>query len=110
MLPGPRSAYMNGAGWPDFGKITTTLDAQLPPDPSQRSYLVFADQMSDYGLWGQAILGPNYGRRMYAVVYNDSTPFDFEGNSGPWHPHLMLHEVTHTLGAVSDYAPFASGA
>jgi hypothetical protein len=55
-------------------------------------------------------LGAGAGRT-FAVAFNGDGGFGATYyNDGAWYPSLLLHEVTHNLGAVAESAPNSTGA
>ena len=57
---------------------------------------------------GDGQVGVGTGRA-YAMAFASET-IDTRYGAGAWYPSLLLHEVTHNLGAVADDAPNSSGA
>ena len=111
-LPQPRSAYLGDTG---FDTLRDDVLAALGPATGPRDLLIMADQLtttSTYGL-GEVLRGQDQpGAKnlhnkggLAAAIY--SVPGSSPGASG-WQPTMMLHEITHTLGAVQPSAPHST--
>ena len=111
-LPEPRSAYLGETG---FDTLRDDVLARLGPATGARDVLIMADQLattSTYGL-GEVLPGqdqpgaknPHNDGGLTAAIY--SVPGSSPGASG-WQPTMMLHEITHNLGAVRPSAPHST--
>lgn len=111
-LPKARSAYLGDAG---FDMLRDDVLAALGPAGGPRDVLIMADQLattSTYGL-GEVLPGadqpgarnPHNKGGLTAAIY--SVPGSSPGASG-WQPTMMLHEITHNLGAVQPSAPHST--
>jgi hypothetical protein len=116
-LPGTRSYY---AG--DFDRIASDVDARLGTADGPRNVVILADGLSNdsylFGL-GQRYrdddpgpgnlhnLGGLHAILFPPVGYDPAVAPGDEFYPGFW-PEGMLHEITHTLGAVQDSAPNTS--
>jgi hypothetical protein len=118
-LPGTRAYYSD-----NFTRITSDVGAALGATPAKRNVIILADQLtanpstSLYGL-GQHYNGgtsdlagasnPHNSGNLYAALFPPAgyTPPTVSGDQfypGFW-PEGMLHEMSHTLGAVNYSAP-----
>jgi hypothetical protein len=117
-LPGTRAYYAD-----DFDAIVAAVGQELEPASAPRNVVILADGLTNdsagslYGLgqmWGGAAAdvpdasNPYNDGDMYAALFPwdgfDPATDGAEFAPGFW-PEGMLHEITHTLGAVSDAAP-----
>jgi len=119
-LPGARSAYVDS-----FTTIRDAVGAQLGAASGPRNVVVLADGLTAnapgylYGL-GESYLSdiagssnPHASGGLYAMLfptlsYDPAVAPGDEFYPGFW-AEGMLHEITHTLGAVFDSAPHATG-
>jgi hypothetical protein len=121
-LPGTRASYAD-----QFTSIASAVGAQLGPASGPRNVVILADGLTNspagslYGL-GQTLGGPNAelpgatnphnAGGLYAALF---APQGYDPAVSPgdrfypgfW-PEGMLHELTHTLGAVMPHAPHAT--
>jgi hypothetical protein len=120
-LPGTRAYYID-----NFSRITGDVASALGATPAKRNVVILADQLtangpgSLYGL-GQhyaadsaAASNPHNAGNLYAALfppvgYSPPTSSGQQFYPGFW-PEGMLHEMTHTLGAVNSTAPHATTA
>ena len=111
-LPKARTAYLGEAG---LDTLRDDVLAALGPTTGTRDVLIMADQLattSTYGL-GEVLPGadqpgpqnPHNRGGLAAAIY--SVPGSSPGASG-WQPTMMLHEITHNLGAVQPSAPHST--
>jgi len=120
-LPQTRAAYL--AEDPDTRvmDVANAVDAVVGnPAGAQRTFVVWADDLrpAGPGVIGLAQTPPddtpgpdnaaNFAWGLHAVVYGtgDSTFMESEALT----VHAVLHEMTHTLGAVQSTAPHTTGA
>ena len=112
-LPEARSSYVD-----DFDSITGAVSTALGSTPVKRNIVILADGLTTntggfYGL-GEHYVGSiaevagssnihNSGG-LYAALF---PPLGYTPGSSFW-PEGMLHEITHTLGAVNSGAPHAT--
>jgi hypothetical protein len=119
-LPGARSTYVD-----DFDAIRSAVEAQLGASSSPRNVVVLADGLTAnapgylYGL-GESYnadfpgsSNPHAGGGLYAMLFptHGYDPTVAPGDQfypGFW-AEGMLHEITHTLGAVFGSAPHSTG-
>ncbi len=113
-LPGPHASY---AG--DFRAISSAVEAAID-GAGPRNTLILADELSttgyEFGL-GETVMGadgeqpgpdnPHNRGGLSAVLFsrNGAAP---PGPGATWWPEGLLHEVTHTLGAVQWGAPHST--
>ena len=115
-LPGPHSSY---AG--DFRALAGAVDAALGSAGGPRHVLILADELStagyEFGL-AETLMGadgevpgpdnPHNRGGLSAVLFSrDGVAPPGPGGDG-WWPEGLLHEVTHTLGAVQWGAPHST--
>lgn len=113
-LPQPRSAYVSG-GVPSFSAIRSAVTPFVSSQAGPRNWVVYLDGFysSSTGIAGTAV---QYGDdsagatihdsgRMMAQVYG---PSSLPSSAYAW-PSVMLHEMSHNLGAVQNSAPHSSG-
>jgi hypothetical protein len=113
-LPGSRASYVD-----NFAAIKTAVRAAVGTPSGPRNYVVLADTLNgsaggSYGL-GDYYAGsasaerpdaanPHNNGNLFAVLfYRDIAPPTVTANG--WWPTGMLHEMTHTMGAVQWSAP-----
>ncbi|HEV2815266.1 MAG TPA: hypothetical protein VGW10_18565, partial [Solirubrobacteraceae bacterium] len=113
-LPRDRSEYVVD-GRPRFVLTAADLEAIVEPaQPGPRNWVVYADAF--YGTNGVAGTAWSYEDdsataqshdrgRLEAAVFGPQTP---QANGYAW-PSVMLHEITHNLGAVQQSAPHTTG-
>jgi hypothetical protein len=121
-LPGTRASYAD-----QFNAIATAVSAQLGPASGPRNVVILADGLTNspagslYGL-GQTLGGsgadapgasnPHNAGGLNAILF---APLNYDPAVQPgqrFYPGFwaegMLHEMTHTLGAVLPHAPHAT--
>jgi len=120
-LPGSRAYYLD-----NFVRITNDVGAALGATPAKRNVVILADQLTANGPTSLYGLGEHYasdtasasnphnGGDLYAALfppvgYSPPTSSGQQFYPGFW-PEGMLHEITHTLGAVNATAPHATTA
>ncbi len=113
-------AYYND----NFTRITTGVGAALGTTPAKRNVIILADQLTANAPTSLYGLGQHYaddsagagnlhnGGSLYAALfppvgYSPPTSSGQQFYPGFW-PEGMLHEVSHTLGAVNATAPHAT--
>jgi hypothetical protein len=121
-LPGTRASYAD-----QFGTIATAVGQQLGAATGPRDVVILADGLTNnspgylYGLgqfWGgpnadlAGAANPHNGGGLYAAVfptlnYDPAVSPGDQFYPGFW-PEGMLHELTHTLGAVNPSAPHST--
>ncbi|MEP6952905.1 MAG: hypothetical protein ABI950_02440 [Solirubrobacteraceae bacterium] len=111
-LPRARSSYLGDVR---FDALRDDVLAALGPATGARDVVIMADEIattSPYGL-GEVMPGqddpgasnPHNDGGLTAAIY--SMPGSSTGVSG-WQPTMMLHEITHNLGAVQPSAPHST--
>jgi hypothetical protein len=120
-LPANRSAYVSGDDDDNFYAVANAVHAAVGHDT--RDVFVLADGLTDPdptghtdGVWGIAELSGDEA----AGTGNDAnrggltgmmlTPPGTEPDPSDWQPTVMLHEITHNLGAVHHSAPHSTPA
>ena len=115
-LPGPRSSYAD-----NFGAIAGVVEGAIDGAAGPRDAVVLADGLSgsaqEYGL-GETIMGTSGEQAGAKNVHNrgglTAVLFSRDGAPAPggarwgWWPEGLLHEMTHTLGAVQWGAPHST--
>jgi hypothetical protein len=105
-LPQPRSAYYN-----DFADVANDVYAAIEPATGPRNVLVIGDSLSSTGLYGTAevtdddqpgALNATNGGGNFAVMWTTTTTGPSASGS---QPTVLLHEISHNLGAVQWSAP-----
>ena len=113
-LPGSRTSYVD-----DFDTITSAVGQALGPAGGPRNVVILADGLTAedpayfYGLGESWIDGadvadasnPHNAGGLFAALF---PPLNHHPSGAFW-PEGMLHEITHTLGAVNDSAQHATG-
>lgn len=120
-LPGTKAFYNDS-----FTRITSAVGTALGATPAKRNVIILADQLTTNGPTSLYGLGQHYaddsagagnlhnGGSLYAALfppvgYSPPTSAGQLFYPGFW-PEGMLHEVSHTLGAVNATSPHATTA
>ncbi|HEX2084830.1 MAG TPA: hypothetical protein VHF89_04040 [Solirubrobacteraceae bacterium] len=113
-LPKTRAEYVPG-GAPSFLAVAGDVEAIVEPQQDgPRNWVVYADGL--YGTNGVAGAAwrihdddpagaPHNAGRLESVTFGPQT---LPSNGYAW-PSVMLHEITHNLGAVQNAAPHSTG-
>jgi hypothetical protein len=111
-LSGPATAYQGDVHFTD---LRDAVLSALGPATAPRNVLIMADQLGTDSTYGLGQLLPsedtpgssNAHNRggLAAAIY--SVPGSTPGATG-WQPTMMLHEITHNLGAVQRSAPHST--
>jgi hypothetical protein len=106
-LPRTRDYYLDS-----FTHVADDVAAALGRSPGPRDVFVLADKLTDDPVWGMAeVVGdesPGDGNESNAGGLTSimwTRPSTQPDPSDPWQPTVMLHEITHNLGAVQQGAP-----
>ena len=114
-LSGTRASYLSD-GRPQADRIRSEVLRSLGLAGGPRNYLVYVDNLLDSESFGQAegfFTGgdtpgpdnPHNAGGLFGYVWNeDGVTLDLAETT-----HLVLHEVSHTLGAVQNGAPNTTG-
>ncbi|HEX7297879.1 MAG TPA: hypothetical protein VF257_02660 [Solirubrobacteraceae bacterium] len=109
-LPSTRAYYLD-----DFDRVRDDVAAALSPASGPRDVFVLADGLSSGGVYGIGEIYPTADQGGSANVHNAGgltgvmfvTPSTTPNSSG-WQPTVMLHEISHNLGAVQATAPHST--
>jgi hypothetical protein len=111
-LPRTRSAYLAFNADDRFDEVNGDVNAALAPAAGPRNVFVLADGLSTSGVYGIGQVYPNADQPPASYIHDqgDLTGMMFvtQGTSPDpvgWQPTVMLHEMSHNLGAVQFAAP-----
>jgi hypothetical protein len=111
-LPRTRAAYLAFNADDRFDEVNDDVTAALAPASGPRNVFVLADGLSTSGVYGIGQVYPNADQPPASGIHDqgDLTGMMFvtPGTSPDpvgWQPTVMLHEMSHNLGAVQFAAP-----
>ena len=111
-LPRTRGAYLAFNANDRFDEVNNDVNAALAPGAGPRNVFVLADGLSTSGVYGIGQVYPNADQPPASYIHDqgDLTGIMFvtQGTSPDpvgWQPTVMLHEMSHNLGAVQFAAP-----
>jgi hypothetical protein len=111
-LPYNRAHYLSFNADDRFDEVANDVNASLAPATGARNVFVLADGLSTSSVYGIGQVYPNASQPPASYIHDqgDLTGIMFvtPGTSPDpvgWQPTVMLHEMTHNLGAVQFAAP-----
>ncbi|HEY7619561.1 MAG TPA: hypothetical protein VH834_07300 [Solirubrobacteraceae bacterium] len=106
-LPRTRDYYLDS-----FDRVADDVAAAIGPAPGPRDVFVLADKLTDDAVWGIAEIvrdesagdaNQSNAGGLTSIMWTNRTTLP--DPSTWWQPTVMLHEITHNLGAVQQGAP-----
>jgi hypothetical protein len=111
-LPHARSYYLAFNANDRFDEVTADVDGALAPAGGARDVFVLADGLSTSGVYGIGQVYPDADQPPDSSLHDQGglTAIMFvQSGTSPdpvgWQPTVMLHEMSHNLGAVQWAAP-----